>query len=215
MFFLIDYENVYSWGLEGTEYLSSEDTVILFYSDSVDKIVEYRINDIFKSQCEFELFKVKNKRKNALDFCIASKVAEILTNNANEFIAIVSNDKDYLSVLDYWKERINNNQLIRCSNILKGFALRPTDDERSVEARKAISLHSLSIEVQKLRLKNEYISFIRRNLEISEMKIVEQFANVLILKPNQKELYLACLKSFGLKEGLVLYRKIKEEHLVK
>ena len=38
MQFLIDLENVHSAGLRGSELLTEEDTIVLFYSDSNEKI---------------------------------------------------------------------------------------------------------------------------------------------------------------------------------
>ena len=73
MYFLIDYENVNYAGLEGTEFLEKGDTVSIFFSGVSDKIVAYRMKDIERSGCNFEICKLRNVRKNALDFYIASK----------------------------------------------------------------------------------------------------------------------------------------------
>ena len=55
---LIDYENVNYAGLEGTEFLEKGDTVSFFYSDKCDKIISYRMKDIEKSGCNFEICKL-------------------------------------------------------------------------------------------------------------------------------------------------------------
>ena len=68
MYFLIDYENVNYAGLEGTEFLEKDDTISFFFSDASEKIISYRMMDIEKAGCEFEICKLKNIRKNALDF---------------------------------------------------------------------------------------------------------------------------------------------------
>ena len=70
MYFLIDYENVNYAGLEGTEFLEKGDTVSFFYSDKCDKIISYRMKDIEKSECSFEICKLKSIRKNGLDFIL-------------------------------------------------------------------------------------------------------------------------------------------------
>ena len=46
MYFLIDYENVNQAGLEGTEFLNKDDTVIVFFSKSCKNIISYRMNEI-------------------------------------------------------------------------------------------------------------------------------------------------------------------------
>lgn len=57
MYFLIDYENVNYAGLEGTEFLRKDDTVSFFFSDKSDKIVAYRMKDIERAGCAFEICK--------------------------------------------------------------------------------------------------------------------------------------------------------------
>ena len=78
MHFLIDYENVHSAGLTGAELLTDQDTVVLFYSDSNDKVEQGAMNRIIQSGCKIELRKLKTKGKNALDFYIATYVGELL-----------------------------------------------------------------------------------------------------------------------------------------
>ena len=68
MQFLIDYENVHSAGLRGTEFLTDEDTVVLFYRDGNEKIEQGALKRIVQSGCKMELRKLKTKGKNALDF---------------------------------------------------------------------------------------------------------------------------------------------------
>ena len=120
MYFLIDYENVNYAGLEGTEFLEKGDTISFFFSEKCDKIVGYRMMDIDNSGCTFEICKLKNIRKNALDFYIASKVGEIFAMDCDAKIAIISVDKDHQSVIDYWKPRLAvPNQLVRTKTIAK------------------------------------------------------------------------------------------------
>ena len=73
MYFLIDYENVNYAGLKGTEFLEKGDTISFFFSEKCDKIVGYRMMDIANSCCVFEICKLKNVRKNALDFYMADE----------------------------------------------------------------------------------------------------------------------------------------------
>ena len=52
---LVDYENVCSTnGLRGVEYLNENDALILFYSQSCEKIRSEYIGAIEKSCCEFK-----------------------------------------------------------------------------------------------------------------------------------------------------------------
>ena len=102
MQFLIDLENVHSAGLRGSELLTEEDTIVLFYSDSNEKIEQGALNRIFRSGCRILLRKLKTKGQNALDFYIAAYVGELLGKGTTECVSIVSNDKDFQMVREYW-----------------------------------------------------------------------------------------------------------------
>ena len=72
IYFLADYENVDYAGLERTEFLEEVGNNFFFYSDKCEKIMSYRMKGIEQSGCTFERCKLKNVRKNGLDFYIAS-----------------------------------------------------------------------------------------------------------------------------------------------
>ncbi len=83
------------------------------------------------SGCNLEICKLKNIRKNALDFYIASKVGEILATDRNAKIAIVSADNGFASVLDYWQPRLTaHNQLVRSRTIAKAISFVCGEDVR-------------------------------------------------------------------------------------
>lgn len=54
MHFLIDFENVRNTGIRGTEYLLSDDYVIVFYSADASKIEQRHLTNINNSGCGFE-----------------------------------------------------------------------------------------------------------------------------------------------------------------
>jgi len=147
MFFLIDYENVNYAGLEGTELLNKNDTVIIFFSNVCKNIVAYRMMDIKQSGCTFEICKLKNVRKNALDFYIASRVAEILTIDANAKIAIISSDKGYISVLDYWQPKlVMHNQMLLAKSIATAMSFINGDNIRKKIVDERMSIVDLQTE---------------------------------------------------------------------
>ena len=104
MYFLVDFENVKSNGLKGSEYLLSEDSIELFFSEATPTIANGIFEQIKKSGCKLRVYKLQNPRKNALDFYITSRLGELIGDGYQEPIAIISNDKDYKSVQDYWRE---------------------------------------------------------------------------------------------------------------
>lgn len=211
MYFLIDYENVNYAGLEGTEFLEKGDTVSIFFSDVSDKIVAYRMRDIEMSGFNFEICKLQNVRKNALDFYIASKVGEIFAVDKDAKIAIVSADKDYRSVLDYWTPRLSvPNQLVRCKTLAK--AISHVNGEG---ARKPLVNERMKI----LDLQTEYGRYEERKRIVNEITVlfagtdyealISQIVDMVISTDKPKILYLTSLKSFGKKDGTEVYRKIK------
>ena len=100
---LVDYENVYAAnGLKGVEYLNDTDTLCIFYSHSCAKIRCDYMEIIEKSGCVFRTYKLVKAGKNALDFYIASECGA-LSQSGETQIAIVSNDKGFAAVSDFFK----------------------------------------------------------------------------------------------------------------
>jgi len=110
-------------------------------------IVAYRMMDIKQSGCTFEICKLKNVRKNALDFYIASRVAEILTIDANAKIAIISSDKGYISVLDYWQPKlVMHNQMLLAKSIATAMSFINGDNIRKKIVDERMSIVDLQTE---------------------------------------------------------------------
>ncbi len=211
MYFLIDYENVNYAGLEGTEFLEKEDIVSFFYSESCDKIIAYRMKDIEESGCTFEICKLKNVRKNGLDFYIASKVGEIFAMDRNARIAIISGDNGFQAVMDYWRPRLSvPNQLIKRKTIAGALISIDGDYERRL-------LVSNSMKTLDLQTKfTEYEEQKKIAAEVEELfvntayeSLVPQIVKMVITFDKPKILYLSSLKSFGKKNGTEVYRRIK------
>lgn len=212
MYFLIDYENVNYAGLEGTEFLQKEDTVCIFFSDACNKIIAHRMKDIEMSGCNLEICKLKNIRKNALDFYIASKVGEILTADRNAKIAIVSADHGFASVLDYWKPRLlEHNQLVRCRTIAKAISFVCGEGVRKKLVDERLSILDLQTEFAKYEERNQIVNMLEEMLGDTEYeRYIPRIVEMLIVRNTPKILYLNSLKSFGKKDGTEVYRKIKE-----
>lgn len=211
MYFLIDYENVNYAGLEGTEFLEKGDTVSIFFSDVSDKIIAYRMKDIKRSGCNFEICKLQNVRKNALDFYIASKVAEIFAVDRDAKIAIVSADKDYRSVLDYWKPRLSvHNQLVRCKTLAKAINFINGEGIRKKLVNERMSILDLQTEFAKYEERKRIVNGIKELFSGTDYEnLIFQIVDMVILSDRPKVLYLNSLKSFGRKTGIEVYRKIK------
>ena len=215
MYFLIDYENVNYAGLEGTEFLEKGDTISFFYSNVCDKIVSYRMKDIEKSGCDFEICKLKTVRKNGLDFYIASKVGEIFAANRDAQIAIISADNGFQSVLDYWRPRLRKqNQLVRRKTIAKALICANGEEDRKKLVTENMEILELQTVFAKYEERKRIVTGITNIFADTEYEsLISQIVDVVIASEKPRILYLTSLKSFGKKNGTEVYRKIKDAEL--
>ena len=212
MYFLIDYENVNYAGLEGTEFLEKDDTVSFFYSDKCDKIISYRMKDIEKSGCTFEICKLKSVRKNGLDFYIASKVGEIFAMDRDAKIAIISADNGFQAVLDYWRPRLPvQNQLVKCKTIAKSISCVNGEEIRKILVTENMSVLELHTMFAKCEERNRIVAEITDVFADTQYETqILQIVDMVISAEKPKILYLNFLKSFGKKNGTEVYRRIKD-----
>ena len=70
-YYLIDFENVKSRGMEGVELLTEEDTVCIFYSDNADSMTFDLHRKLNETKAHIIYHKVAVGTKNALDFQLA------------------------------------------------------------------------------------------------------------------------------------------------
>lgn len=105
-YYLIDFENVRTDGIRDLKGVSEGDAIILFYSEQCKNISLDVIDSIMKLKVQYSSFKAKVGTKNALDFQLASHLGYLIGqgNNQESKYYIVSNDKGYDCLCDYWKE---------------------------------------------------------------------------------------------------------------
>ncbi len=211
MYFLIDYENVNYAGLEGTEFLEKGDTISVFYSDKCDKIISYRMKDIEKSGCSFEICKLKSVRKNGLDFYIASKVGEIFAMDRDAKIAIISADNGFQAVLDYWRPRLPvQNQLVKRKTIAKSLLCVNGEGARKLLVNENIGVLELQAVFAKYEERNRIVAGITDLFVGTDCdSLIAQIVDMVISSDKPRLLYLTSLKSFGREKGIEVYRKIK------
>lgn len=211
MYFLIDYENVNYAGLEGAEFLEKDDTISFFYSDVCNKIIAYRMKDIEKSGCAFEICKLKAVGKNGLDFYIASKVGEIFALDHDAKIGIISSDSGFQAVLDYWKPRLKvANQLVKCKTIARALLYVNGEGKRKQLVNKNMGTLDLQGEFVKYEERKRIVAGITNLFAGTEHEVlIPRIVDIVISSDKPKVLYLASLKSFGRKSGIEVYRKIK------
>ncbi|MDD6283003.1 MAG: PIN domain-containing protein [Oribacterium sp.] len=100
MIILVDFENTHVSGLEGYEYLNDTDTLVMYYSDENSAVTRGIVDDLKEKNVNVRMVKLLKQHANALDMYIASTTGMFL--DTGEKICIVSKDKGYAAVRDFW-----------------------------------------------------------------------------------------------------------------
>ncbi len=104
-YYLIDYENVNAAGLEGMDEITPDSRVVLFYTKNSSKIDLGVFNLLRSSEAELAVIEVHHG-KQALDIQLASYVGFLIgTESVDTEYYIVSKDKGYRNIQDFWSDR--------------------------------------------------------------------------------------------------------------
>ncbi len=211
--FLIDYENVGEYGLDGIEYLGSADALEIFYSQSRKTISKKMMDIIFASGCEFKAFELERVGKNALDYYIASRVGELIGGGCTEKLIMVSRDKGFRAIRDFWET-----QGIPRTQILIRHAIRDgiiSSGESSIRRQKIID------ENMPRSIEREYVKYterLRMQTKLEELfkgtAYESHISEIFELTENSgkpKEMYTGSLRRFGREKGTEIYRMLKQE----
>ena len=121
-YYLIDFENVKSRGMEGVDLLTEEDTVCIFYSDNADSMTFDLHRKLNETKAQIIYHKVAVGTKNALDFQLATYLGYLICEQQREGIHpdyyIVTKDNGFTSLMVYWKAQGVPVRIIR--NLLWG-----------------------------------------------------------------------------------------------
>lgn len=209
---LVDYENVcFVGGLSGVEYLTKDDTLYIFYSEACMKIKKSDFDVITASGCNFQTVKLKRQGRNGLDFYIASECG-VLAETGEKKIAIISRDKGFSAVVDFFQKSKYKILVTTAGNIGDGIA-KLNITGRSETIRECSTL---------INLEKEYAVYESKKAE--EKKITDIFGGTayesqvadiveLLEVPEMKEspakLYRECMHRYGLASGREIYRILK------
>ena len=113
-YYLVDYENVKSHGLDGITSLDENDVLIIFYSENADSLTFGLHRRLNESLAKISYQKVDVGTKNALDFQLATYLGYLIRDNEGKESSyyIVTKDQGYSSLVNYWKKRKINVSLI-------------------------------------------------------------------------------------------------------
>lgn len=104
--YLVDYENVRKADEVLTE-LDERDMVCIFYSENCKNISLHLLHKLLDSKVRIECSFVTVGTKNALDFQLASYLGFLIgkCDNENVVYHIVSNDKGFDCICDFWRSK--------------------------------------------------------------------------------------------------------------
>lgn len=212
MLFLIDYENVGNIGMHGCEFLHSEDWVIVFYSKDSPNMEARFLEEIKDSGCRFEVCKLAQKRKNALDFYIASRLGEIFGAGYDGVVAIVTSDAGLTSIRDYWTLQAKPARRMYISGSIERAIISAGGKKPRVKMLNGM-LSGVNIDsfyaayTEQKKLKDRLMEAFAGTEYAGRIKEIEA-----IVRNDMpvKAIYLDALKTFGRKDGLTIYRILKD-----
>lgn len=208
--FMVDFENVTGRGLQGCEYLNVHDKITIFYSQACSQVEYKLVQQILSTGCDFDICRLQRTGKNALDFYIASRIGEVFGNGYTGTVAIVSNDKGFAAVQDYWKSKEEPKKIVLKPDIEQCILASGENSKRQKEIQNSRRKVSLEVEFEKYKERR------RIKLAVEEMLAGTEYVDDIVpiidmiqAKSTPKVLYLDTLKKYGKKDGLNIYQKIK------
>ena len=144
--YLIDFENVRSDGLRGINWLSENDTVVIFYSNNADTLTFEAMDLILNSNATIQKYKIARGGKNALDFQLATYLGYLIHENSNPYFYIISKDNGFHYVIDFWKRTYQyEGYVFCCASISEAYSKQKRFDSYS-QAEKAAIIEELNQE---------------------------------------------------------------------
>lgn len=210
MQFFIDFENVRSDGFEGADRLDHGDSVTLFYSDAAFTAKQESLEQLCNSGCKVGLCKLVNQGKNALDFYIATSLGEAMGRGYMGDVAIISGDKGFQALVDYWKPHLSENKhkIVIGKNIAIALSLCGGERASLINAsRKTINLADFINNYQHVNsMEYKVNEALQGNAPKTEIVQIGKYVESAI---SFRELYLLLIKNFGKIKGTDIYHKVK------
>lgn len=117
MIYLVDYENVNLYGMSGIEKLTAEDGVVVFLGNTMGAIpFEWHIR-ISDAPAKVKYIKCGKVSKNYLDFQLATYCGYLMAGLESGEVFIVSKDKGFDSVIDFWTDNKEDVKISRVETI--------------------------------------------------------------------------------------------------
>ena len=209
---LIDYENVNNEGLVGSEYLSHDDHVTLFYSDNSGTIQHGHFENLSQKAGSLDMVKLKQVRRNGLDFYIAMRVGQLLETHRDEKILIISRDQGYLAVMDYCEIQAGMTDEIQLANTIEtGLVAIDGDTERRHKIIESRMTESIDTQYALYKERMELYEQIKKVLTGTPyFDEIESIFGIIADAATPRDKYTTMLHLFGLDRGREIYRLIKQ-----
>lgn len=91
--------------MSGIERLTSNDAILIFYTDKANTMTFALHESINHSPARVEYFKVANGARNSLDFQLVSYLGYIIAKNEGEKYVIITNDEGFATTANFWVNR--------------------------------------------------------------------------------------------------------------
>ncbi|SEA70332.1 hypothetical protein SAMN02910384_02096 [Pseudobutyrivibrio sp. ACV-2] len=190
-YYLIDFENVNSAGLESKKLLTDQDTVIIFFTKNASKIDMSVLSKVDRAKLQF--IEVPSG-KQSLDMHLSSFVGNLLSE-AERRIVVVSKDHDYDSIIKFWKTRLGAD-IERIDSM---------SDCNSGSISTRVSIISSPYKLEQSKVLNEI------GYTDVEIKYVEKLIGKHLNEKNGKQqIYRSIVSKYGQEQGLKLYRDVKK-----
>ena len=102
--YMIDYENVKTGGLNGISRLTSEDRVIIFYSENANRLTFDLHRRLMECPAQIEYREVTVGGHNALDFQLVTYLGYLIAQNPMGQYLIISYDRGFEYVVNFWRK---------------------------------------------------------------------------------------------------------------
>lgn len=196
-YYLIDYENVHESGLKGCANLTSDDVIMLFFTQNAVSLDMRAVANHGGS--ELKMIQVDAGKQSA-DMHIASYVGKLIGEKTADKIIIISNDKGYNKIIEHWKKKYSID-ISRAERISKGTT---QNGAQKTQTKK--------VNDKKHEKNNEIISILSKVGYPNETatKVASIVANNFQLNKPKQPIYRAIVSNFGQSDGQKLYGLIKK-----
>lgn len=171
-YFLVDFENVRTDGIKDMKGVQEGDAMVVFYSENCKSITLDVLDSIIALKLKYSSFKVNVGTKNALDFQLTSYLGYLIGQSGIDTnYYIVSDDKGFEVVADFWKEQGID---VSCIS-LKGPVSAPKK-EATKETKKAEPKKKSKVSSKDLATLDEIKTLIGKDNEPADvLKIFNQY----------------------------------------